>query len=92
MVTDAQLHFLSERGWPVGLKWFDLCWMDCDRGGMLKTWKPPHGKALCVCLCPEHAVLLEEGVYAGDYTGAPLPKDSMADEWPWQYCEEAGVE
>lgn len=91
MAFAAQLAFLRDRGWQVDGDHFDLCWLDCSDPGWLKTWKPPQGRALCICLCSKHALRLENGVYGGDYTGAPLPPDSMADEWPWQYCDEAGI-
>jgi hypothetical protein len=92
-VTAPEVAFLAQRGWYVAVAPpFDLCWLDCSRDGWLKSWLPRGGgKALCICLCPQHAVLLEEGVWAGDYTGAPLPPDSKADEWPWRYCSEVGV-
>lgn len=93
MVTAAQIQFLAEHGWPVGSAPFDLCWLDCSDSGWLKTWRDkPGGTPLCICLCPYHAVLLEQGVWAGDYTGAPLPPESTAAEWPWQPCSEVATE
>lgn len=89
MLTSAEVLFLAERGWPVHQTApFDLCWMDCSDPGWLKTWKPPAGQPLCICLCDRHALTMEQGVFAGDYTGAPLPPESMASEWPWRYCSE----
>lgn len=92
MVTNGELLFLKDRGWPVTEGSFDLCWLDCGNpDGMLKTWKSGV-RALCICLCPDHALLMEKGSWGGDYTGAPLPPGSVAAEWPWEYCERVGVE
>jgi hypothetical protein len=93
MVTSAEVAFLHERGWPVLGDPFDLCWMECSDPGWLKTWhtgSPRWGPvaALCICLCERHALLLEQGSWSGDYSGAPLPPESMATEWPWRYCSE----
>jgi hypothetical protein len=33
-------------------------------------------------------MVLAEGVYDGDYTGAVLPPDSAAGEWPWRSTRE----
>ncbi len=73
----AQLTALRERGWELGAS-FDYCWLDCEQPGFRKVDRSQE-----ICLCLPHAQLLEEGVWAGDYTGAPLPPDSMAVEWPW---------
>lgn len=86
MVTKAQLRHLAEQSWPVLVKdSFDLCWLDCSKKGWLKT---DDAGELCICLCPAHALVLEEGAYNGDYNGALLPAGSMANEWPWKRCED----
>lgn len=82
MVTKVQLRSLAEKGWPVLTREpYDLCWLDCDGKGWLKT--SDDGEQ-CICLCPAHALVLEEGAYEGDYTGALLPPGSMAGAWPWR--------
>lgn len=82
MITKAQLRELAMRGWPVLVqKSYDLCWLDCDKTGWLKT---SDDGTRVICLCPAHALLLEEGVYDGSYSGAGLPPGSMASEWPWR--------
>lgn len=95
VTTTAQGQFLAAHGWPVeAAEPFDLCWLDCNRKGWLKTvkmGKPGHVTAMCICLCTQHAVVLEEGAWGSDYTGAPLPPDSEAGEWPWRPCAEVGV-
>ena len=90
MTSVAEVSYLADRGWHVFGEPFDMCWMECSENGYLRTWKSA-GRALCICLCPAHARLLEDGAWGRDYSGAPLPADSMAAEWPWRYCEEIGV-
>lgn len=86
-MTRTQLKSLAENGWPVLVKQpFDLCWLDCNKDGWLKT--SDDGEQV-ICLCPKHAMLLEEGAFLGDYTGAQLPPDSMAQAWPWRGWEVA---
>jgi len=91
LVTATEEEFLLSRGWLLRDQPFDLCWLDCAHSGWLRTWRPDGAKALCICLCLEHALCLEQGVYGGDYTGAPLPAESLADEWPWRYCSEVNI-
>jgi hypothetical protein len=63
----------------------DVCSLDCVMAdgeptpGHLKVWR---GKEICLCLA--HARVLEAGKVGGSYTGAPLPPDSVATEWPWE--------
>lgn len=90
MVTKTLLRSLAENGWPVLVHPpYDLCWLDCNRRGWLKT--SDDGERV-ICLCPQHALVLEAGAYHGDYTGAPLPPESVAGQWPWRSClEEAAA-
>lgn len=74
----AERYWLRQNGWDMGRSW-DFCWLDCDRPGFLRI---QGGR--CICLCLEHAVLLQAGCWAGDYDGAPLPPESRATAWPWQ--------
>lgn len=71
-------QLLREAGWHTG-EYFDTCWLDCAKPGYLLI----SGNRV-ICLCPEHALVLEQGRWDGDYTGAPLPPESRATEWPWQ--------
>lgn len=87
MVTAEEVGFLEGRGWPVAeYPAFDICWLDCDRPGMLKVSATGF---TCICLCIEHAVVLENGRFGADYDGALLPPDSMAGAWPWRGIEVA---
>lgn len=82
MVTQAQQLQLAHLGWPVMVRDpYDLCWLDCDAQGWLKT--SDDGMQV-ICLCPPHALVLETGAFDGDYNGALLPPDSMAMAWPWR--------
>lgn len=81
MVTSEQLAQLSESGWPVLGQEYDLCWLDCDVRGWLKL--SADGEK-CICLCLDHALVLEHGSFKGDYNGALLPPGSMANDWPWR--------
>ena len=36
-----------------------------------------------IVLCAPHAEVLEAGKYRRTYTGALLPAESRATEWPW---------
>lgn len=76
------LAWLAERGWDTSQP-YDICWLDCPLAGYYRSWVRPGGATWEICLCPEHAVLLEAGVYDGDYWGAPLPPLSWATGWPW---------
>lgn len=67
---------LSALGWSV-LPW-DTCWLECDKNGFCRQ---VNGKV--ICLCPEHARLLEAGRFDGDYSGAPLPEFTAMATWPW---------
>jgi hypothetical protein len=81
----AWVDFLHDQGWVIRRQAsYDLCWLDCDNPGWLKQCQ---GQRICLCIA--HAVLLEEGAWRGDYTGAPLPPDSRAQEWPWRPVTEA---
>lgn len=89
MVNKATLQTLAELGWPILVRApFDLCWLDCNRKGWLKT---DDAGELCICLCPEHAMVLESGAYNGDYNGALLPAGSMANEWPWMKADDVAA-
>lgn len=84
MVTRAERRFLADHGWLIiGKVPYDLCWLDCSASGWLKV---DNGR--CICLCPDHALVLEQGAFNGDYDGALPPADSMADDWPWRVQEE----
>jgi hypothetical protein len=77
MTTVTELRpDLASLGWSAAPR--DICWMDCERPGHVKY----DGKRV-ICLCLDHAALLESGCIGGDYTGAPLPAESLAPEWPW---------
>jgi hypothetical protein len=88
-VTIPEIIFLSQRGWPLeaGVS-FDMCWLDCSQQGWLHIWGEPGKDPLCICLCPAHALYLERGRWGSDYSGAPLPPESKATEWPWRPCSE----
>lgn len=89
MVTPAELTALAQSGWPVMVKTsYDLCWLDCDQNGWLKT---SEDGTQCICLCPVHALVLESGSFKGDYNGALLPSGSMANDWPWRPVSRTGV-
>jgi len=88
-VNAHQLKVLKEWGVTTTAP-FDLCWLDCDQAGWLLTW-PRRGRAECICLCPQHALILEQGRYRQDYEGAPLPPDSKAGAWPWRLCAEVNL-
>jgi hypothetical protein len=90
MTSAAERTFLADHGWHVFGASFDMCWLECSEGGYLRTWKSGT-KVLCICLCAPHAMVLERGAWGRDYSGAPLPPESMAAEWPWRPCEEVGV-
>lgn len=91
-VTYLQGEFLTERGWrELAGPSFDTCWLDCPDEGWLRIWQEPGKEPLCVCLCPTHALRLEAGRWGSDYSGAPLPLETMATEWPWRLCSEVDV-
>lgn len=77
-MSSAVERYLSEAGWRT-VGWFDICWLDCDQEG----WLLVHDHR-AICLCPEHAFVLQSGCWSGDYSGAPLPPASRATHWPWQ--------
>jgi hypothetical protein len=81
--------WLSARGWDMTAV-ADRCWLDCDGDGYRKTWADRRGTRWEICLCPQDALVLEEGAWGGDYSGAPTPGDSAAGEWPWLLLPEAG--
>lgn len=69
---------LLVRGWG----WMsepDICWLDCDEPGVY--CRTARGRV--IVLCRKHALLLEQGMEFGDYSGAVLPPESEAAEWPW---------
>jgi hypothetical protein len=71
-------ELLEARGWA--LLPGEPCWLDCTvMPAYLKRWH--HSE---IVLCAPHAERLEDGYMGGSYSGAPLPADSMASEWPWQ--------
>lgn len=57
----------------------DFCWLDCPEPGNIKLHR---GRE--IVLCVHHAILLEAGRIGSSYSGAHLPPDSRAAEWPWQ--------
>jgi hypothetical protein len=55
------------------------CSLDCqDPEGWLRSYR---GRE--IILCSRHAWVLESGKRGNTYSGAPLPADSRATEWPW---------
>jgi hypothetical protein len=86
-MNDMDARWLAAHDWsaePV-----DVCWLDCDQPGYLKTWRSrsgprKHWRNYEIVLCVPHAKVLEAGAYDGSYIGAPPPPDSAAVSWPWQ--------
>lgn len=88
MIPEYSAKWLAGRGWDL-TQVYDVCWLDCPIPGFRKVWRLPDGTAQEICLCAWHAVRLEQGEWAGDYIGAPLPEESVAADWPWLPLEHA---
>jgi hypothetical protein len=73
---------------PIPLKlpsWaWDICWLDCDQPGTRIAYLD-----LEICLCPPHAIVLDDGLWGTSLDGAPLPAGSRAAAWPWRAAEQA---
>ena len=78
--------WLRENGWHMQFV-FDTCWLDCPEPGYLLV-----SGVRIICLCQAHAVALQTGCWHGDYSGAPLPPESQATEWPWQFRSDIDFE
>jgi hypothetical protein len=89
-MPDDIWSWLASRGWETG-QVYQGCWLDCTEPGYRREWTDKHGVAWEICLCLLDAEVLERGMWGGDYTGAPLPVDSKASEWPWYLLEEAAT-
>ena len=73
--------FLASRGWDLSAP-VDTCYLDCAEPGYVKTAEIG-GRRQEIILCLADAMVLEEGAWEGDYSGALTPADSRAGEWPW---------
>lgn len=82
-MPEPDTEFLASRGWDMSAP-VDTCHLDCPAPGYLKVVGERE-----IILCPDDAMVLEQGAWHGDYTGAVTPADSMASEWPWMALQEA---
>jgi YD repeat-containing protein len=87
MPADDAREQLTSRGWEDGAG--EKCWLDCTAPGLRREWTDRAGQEWEIFLCPDDAAVLEQGAWNGDYSGAPLPEDSQAREWPWLAVERA---
>jgi hypothetical protein len=69
-------QLLVERGWEPAPG--EICSLDCTGDALHKRWH--HSEIL---LCERHALVLEAGRVNATYSGAPLPPETRATEWPW---------
>jgi hypothetical protein len=77
------LEFLARQGWDMSAP-VDICHLDCSAPGYLKVVGDRE-----IILCPDDAMVLEDGAWHGSYSGAETPADSWAGEWPWMALQEA---
>lgn len=76
MSDNHPLRSLTDLGWSA--RPVDVCWLDCNQPGHMKTHRSRE-----IVLCIRHAHILEDGRMEGTYSGAPLPPESAAADWPW---------
>lgn len=75
----AASRLVADQGWQY-LEVPDVCWMDCSAPAAAR--RESGGRE--IVLCEFHALYLQAGCWDGDYSGAPLPPDSVAVSWPWR--------
>jgi hypothetical protein len=90
MTPEQALVFLRTRGWELQAV-FDVCWLDHSDPGYRKTLIDVNAVEWEIVLCLPDALVLEQGVWEGDYAGAPTPEDSDAAGWPWRPVPEIAV-
>lgn len=79
-------ELLTQAGWSEE-PWDEFCWLECSDPAYLKEWHGPDGLVRQIALCEKHALILEHGAFNGEYSGAPLPRDTFCTEWPWRVVE-----
>jgi hypothetical protein len=90
-MTPSERAFLESRGWQMSQP-VDICSLDHSESepGYLKV-VTTGGEQWEIILCAADALVLEEGAWEGDYTGAPTPPDSRAADWPWMPVVQAAA-